>query len=550
MSVGSKHSIAKKICCCCLVFLLSFSVSGRAYATSGGVAVTGGDLIGLEEFLANSEALVADAVSKYGSMAFSVSQNCAIVVGSAAFAYGATKGITFAVDTAVETAATLGRYIVYNIADMDVEIQRLAISVINNVYSQEDYYSMHKVTYTTELLREFDLFLGNYVDAGTIQMNQGIVSQKAIPADAFNRMSEAVYEYYVAFQNFGYIYVNDSRYYDVSTPGIQYLIYAIPIGAVYVLIDPLSNIATFYDSEGEQIGVGREPFIYFSWLLSHVEGGYRIYGDWDVSNWTSFAFTVNPAMTVDWGNLTVLTGITFADAVGLTVDYPLAIDTTGILDIPRVPTKDLSISVTDAIALGTGEISIEDVGDFTTDVPAVPSLDLSGILDFLSSILNAIWSVVTGILDLPGKIITGLIEGLKELLVTLFVPSEAAIVELQDLVDVKMPVIGQLEDWVGDLQDVVGNPAQYATQFTVTVDLSKSNGRYNYGNDKINLLPIDWYLPYKQQGDLIIVGIAWLVFLWNLYGRIPAILSAVSNATITEARIEYNENRKSRKGGG
>ena len=113
-----------------------------------------------------------------------------------------------------------------------------------------------------------------------------------------------------------------------------------------------------------------------------------------------------------------------------------------------------------------------------------------------------------------------------------------------------MPVIGQLEDWVGDLQNVVGNPTQYATQFTVTVDLSKSNGRYNYGNDKVNLLPIDWYLPYKQQGDLIIVGVAWLVFLWNLYGRIPAILSAVSNATITEARIEYNESKKSRKGGG
>ena len=549
-----KHGTAKKLCCFCLVFLLSFSVSGRAYATSA-TPVVGGDLIGLEEFLGSSEALIQDAVAKYGSMAYSAAQNCSIVIGSAAFAYAATKGITFAVDTAVETAATLGRYIIYNITDMDAELQRLATSVINNVYSQEDYYSMHTVTYTMELLSKFDLFLGNYVDTGTIQMNQGIISQKAISTDAFNRMSEAVYEYYSAFENFGYMYVSDSRYYDVSTPGIQYSIYAIPVGAVYVLINPVSNLATFYNSEGEQIAVGREPYIYFSWLLSHVEnagteGAYRVYGDWAVSNWISFSFTVNPAMTVDWGNLTVLTGKTFAEAVGLTIDYPLGLDTTGILDVPRVPTKDLSIPVTDAIALGTGEISIEDVGDFTTDIPSVPSLDLSGILNFLSSILNAIWSVVTGILDLPGKIITGLIEGLKELLIALFVPSGTAVAELQDLVDVKMPVIGQLEDWVGDLQNVVGNPTQYATQFTVTVDLSKSNGRYNYGNDKVNLLPIDWYLPYKQQGDLIIVGVAWLVFLWNLYGRIPAILSAVSNATITEARIEYNENKKSRKGGG
>lgn len=550
-----KHGTAKKLCCFCLVFLLSCSISGRAYATSVAPPIDGGDLIGLEDFLANADTLVQDAISKYGGMAKSAAQDCAIVVGSAIFAYAGTKGITFSAEKSEETAATLGRYIISELTSMDVEIQRLATSVIDNVYSKPDYYTTSKVTYTTRLLNSLDLFLGNFVDAGVIQMNQGLVSQTAISTDIFERMSTSVYDYYTAFQNYGYIYVNDPRYYPQSTGGIPYAIYGIPAGTTTVFINTLNNMATFYDSTGTQVAVGREVFINFSWSRSYVVGAgtpeaTRIYGVWDAAFWTVFSLSNVNAISVAWGNLRVVTGTSYADAVGLTVDYPLGLDTTGILDVPRVPTKDLSIPVTDAIGLGTGAISIEDVGDFTTDIPSVPSLDLSGILDFLSSILNAIWSVVTGILDLPGKIITGLIEGLKELLVALFVPSETAVAELQDLVDVKMPVIGQLEDWVGDLQNVVGNPTQYATQFTVTVDLSKSNGRYNYGNDKVNLLPIDWYLPYKQQGDLIIVGVAWLVFLWNLYGRIPAILSAVSNATITEARIEYNESKKSRKGGG
>ena len=244
-------------------------------------------------------------------------------------------------------------------------------------------------------------------------------------------------------------------------------------------------------------------------------------------------------MAIDWGNLTVLTGTSYADAVGLTVDYPLGLDTSGILDVPLTLNNDLSISYTDGIALGTGETTLEDVGASTTT--SNPSLSLSGILDFLARILEAIGRVVTAILDLPAKIISGLIQGLKELLIALFVPSDTAIAELKNLADEKLPVVAQLENWNNDLQNVVSNPTKYASQFTVSVDLSKANGKYNYGNGNINLLPIDWYLPYKEQGDLIITGIAWLVFLWNLYGRIPAILSAVSNSTMAEARTERKD---------
>lgn len=532
-----KHRIAKRISCFFLAFLLAIPFSIPAHATSVAPAV-GSDLIGMEEFIANAETLVSGAVSKYGAMAYSAAETSAVVIGSAVFTYAATKGIKFGVEKSTQTAATLGRYIISNITSMDSEIQRLATSVINNVDTNRDYYTLNKVTYTTRLLNRLDTFLGNFVDAGTIQMNQGLVSQSNIPIDILQRMTDAVYSYYTAFQNFGYMYAYDARYLEEKTGGIPYAIYGIPAGVTSVLIKP-NNIATFYDSNGKQIAVGKEPYINFSWSRSKLEGDSRIYGLWDSNFWTSFSIPNVNKMAIDWGNLTVLTGSSYADAVGLTVDYPLGLDTSGILDVPLTLNNDLSISYTDGIALGTGEATLEDVGASTTT--SNPSLSLSGILDFLARILEAIGRVVTAILDLPAKIISGLIQGLKELLIALFVPSDTAIAELKNLADEKLPVVAQLENWNNDLKNVVSNPTKYASQFTVSVDLSKANGKYNYGNGNINLLPIDWYLPYKEQGDLIITGIAWLVFLWNLYGRIPAILSAVSNSTMAEARTERKD---------
>lgn len=79
------------------------------------------------------------------------------------------------------------------------------------------------------------------------------------------------------------------------------------------------------------------------------------------------------------------------------------------MDVPLTLNNDLSISYTDGIALGTGEATLEDVGASTTT--SNPSISLSGILDFLARILEAIGRVVTAILDLPAKSFLDLFKG-------------------------------------------------------------------------------------------------------------------------------------------
>lgn len=83
----------------------------------------------------------------------------------------------------------------------------------------------------------------------------------------------------------------------------------------------------------------------------------------------------------------------------------------------------------------------------------------------MARILEAIGRVVTAILDLPAKIISGLIQGLKDLLIALFVPSDTAIAELKNLADKKLPVVAQLENWNNDLQNIDMQP--YKIRFSI-----------------------------------------------------------------------------------
>ena len=155
----------------------------------------------------------------------------------------------------------------------------------------------------------------------------------------------------------------------------------------------------------------------------------------------------------------------------------------------------------------------------------------------LKSLISSLADIATGIMDLPGLLVNGLLEGLAELLMSLFVPSPEAVASIEALVGEKLPIIEQLSLWLDGFKSVLGNPDDYASNLTFILDFSKAENIYaDYGDSKVNFLPVEWYLKHKPMVDDIIVGIAWLVFLWNLYGRLPAIISAVSNFSYSSAK--------------
>lgn len=63
---------------------------------------------------------------------------------------------------------------------------------------------------------------------------------------------------------------------------------------------------------------------------------------------------------------------------------------------------------------------------------------------------------------------------------------------------------------------------------SITVNLSKS-GKYYLGESVT--IDFSWYAPYKPSVDVLLAGIIWATFLWNLFKRLPDILSGAGMIT-------------------
>lgn len=367
-----------------------------AYATAYVPALETGSMISTSEWASNGAALLSEALSKYGAMGVVAAENAAIVVGSAAFAYGATKGITFAVDKSMQTVATLGRYLIANCASASAEIQRTIASVITNVNVDASYYTTKSMVYSAGLLTSLDSFLGNFVDANTIAMNKGLVSQSVIPASALTAMTDSVYALYKNMVHPIYM----SRSASDAFSFYPYNIYNVPVSVKYALVNTAGDSVSFWDSAYKQVvmtGIDTQTYwLHYSTLLNPAE--------WE-TNWnTASALPWGSTVSYDFTGLEVLQGDTIQDALGLSVDFPLGLDLTGLRDVPLTLTNDLVIPYTDAIAIGTGDIALEDVAEVTTPVEADTGL------------LGTIGQALSNFLDM-------LINALKALLEWLFVPS-------------------------------------------------------------------------------------------------------------------------------
>lgn len=133
-----------------------------------------------------------------------------------------------------------------------------------------------------------------------------------------------------------------------------------------------------------------------------------------------------------------------------------------------------------------------------------------------------------GILSIPDLI--------AKAIAAIFVPSDTAVAELQGVVNDRLPIIPDVKQIVDDCGRLMSHPEQAATGLGLTtiVDFSKRSG---WGDSKINLLDASWFVKYKSFTDDIIVGIAWLVFLWNLYAALPGIIHGGSSGHSAGAQM-------------
>ena len=253
---------------------------------------------------------------------------------------------------------------------------------------------------------------------------------------------------------------------------------------------------TFLDSMGKQVNGSSVGFYY----LDHVSYGSSttvgtVYGDAGVLD--------NPDW--DWENKD--TGKKDLPFIPPMKDLP------GLPELPGVGASDLIDY--DSMKEGLVGKTAEDL--INGDVSGVEAGDDS-LLGIKGAIASAGAYVVSGVRDL-------------------FIPAEASLVSFQDMVTEKLPIIPDLQDWVGDFKNVLNNPTQFSNRFTLDINLGAGGGG-KYGHDVINALPTSGYLAYKPLVDDCIVGFVWLVFLWNLYGEIPSIIHGGASALQRTAGIQ------------
>lgn len=128
----------------------------------------------------------------------------------------------------------------------------------------------------------------------------------------------------------------------------------------------------------------------------------------------------------------------------------------------------------------------------------------------------------SGLAESFNSIISNLATGITDFLKYLFVPDINNFNEK----------FNNVKSFYGFI-DGIKSTIQYITNYfysttgkvpKITIDLSKAEGKYKYGNEAI-ALDMTWYSRFKPYGDAIVIGFCYIIFFWTVYRRLPDIIS-------------------------
>ena len=115
-----------------------------------------------------------------------------------------------------------------------------------------------------------------------------------------------------------------------------------------------------------------------------------------------------------------------------------------------------------------------------------------------------------------------MIELLSNALSYLFTPSDDIITELQEKVSSKFGFINSIKLAVDDIQQMIENIENGSAKLTVGIDSE-------YYKGEATILDLSWYSKFKDYGDLVFTGFAYVLFIWRMYKAVPNILSGLSS---------------------
>lgn len=182
----------------------------------------------------------------------------------------------------------------------------------------------------------------------------------------------------------------------------------------------------------------------------------------------------------------------------------------------------------------TGTKVGESSGEITEPTTPVAGNILDWLKNILKGLLDAIIALLTairdGILSIP--------QAIAKAIAAVFTPSAEATASLQGIAAEHLPIAADLADISKRVVSTIESPSgSGGLGYTLSVDLGKHVGG-GWSDTVITLLDVSWYKPYKPLVDDTIVGLAWLLFLWNLYGALPSIIHGMASGLNVTSRID------------
>lgn len=182
----------------------------------------------------------------------------------------------------------------------------------------------------------------------------------------------------------------------------------------------------------------------------------------------------------------------------------------------------------------TGTKVGESSGEITEPTTPVAGNILDWLKNILKGLLDAIIALLTairdGILSIP--------QAIAKAIAAVFTPSAEATASLQGIAAEHLPIAADLADISNRVVSTIESPSgSGGLGYTLSVDLGKHVGG-GWSDTVITLLDVSWYKPYKPLVDDTIVGLAWLLFLWNLYGALPSIIHGMASGLNVTSRID------------
>lgn len=124
-----------------------------------------------------------------------------------------------------------------------------------------------------------------------------------------------------------------------------------------------------------------------------------------------------------------------------------------------------------------------------------------------------------------------LLELLGDLLKSLFVPSEDRITAIQNTVSSKFDFVESIKISINSLADMLSNIGN-APKLTINV----SETKYTKAQ-KVTILDLSFYAPFKPYGDLVLTGFIYIFFLWRLFISIPNIIHGLGGVVQSDYMV-------------